>query len=320
MLSRVAENLYWMARHIERAEGTARLVRVTRHLMLDLPGTATLGWSSLIVITGSEDLFNEHYPQRDEASVLNFLCAERHYGGSILASLSAARENLRTTREVMPRELSEEINQLYLTVSNDLASGTAMRRLDDFLKRVIRGCQTIIGLIEGSLSHTPARKFCAIGRHLERADMTTRILDVRSANLLPRTPEDLTPFENLQWMSVLKSLSAHQMYRQQVRHRVRGPDVVRFILLDPQFPRSVFRCLTDLHRMLLELPRHERAAETVALRRDLLAAFDPSTLAVSSNDLHSFVDELQVGFNEIHVVIRSTWFAGVDEPAPVIAG
>lgn len=319
MLSRVAENLYWMARYIERAEDTARLLRVTRHLMLDFPGTATLGWASLITITGAEDLYDEHYPRRDEAGVLAFLCADRKFGGSIAAALSNARENLRTTREVMPREIWEEINQLSITVGNHLGGGIAQRRLDDFLKLVIRGCQTIIGLIEGSLSHTPARCFCSLGRGLERADMTTRILDVRSANLLPRSPGDLTPFENLQWMSVLKSLSAHQMYRQQVRHRVRGPDVVRFILQDPLFPRAVFRCLDDLHREMQELPRSSRPCETVARLRDALLAVDGNHLAHAPDDLHRFVDELQIGFGEIHAVIRSTWFAGIDEPAPVIA-
>jgi len=318
MLSRVAEHLYWMARYIERAEDTARLLRVTRHLMLDFPGTPTLGWSSLITITGAEDLFNEHYPRRDEAGVLSFLCADRHYGGSILAALGAARENMRTTREVMPREIWEEINQLYLTVGNHLSSGIAQRRMDDFLRMVIRGCQTLVGLIEGSLSHGPARRFCYIGRMLERADMTTRILDVRSANLLPRSPDDLTPYENLQWMSVLKSLSAHQMYRQKVRNRVRGPDAVRFILQDPDFPRSVYRCLDDLSRLFAVFQRQEYATAAVAHRRDALLDADGNQLAHEPDRLHAFVDELQIGFNEIHEAIRATWFAGVDVPAPVL--
>ncbi|MCB1906389.1 MAG: alpha-E domain-containing protein [Rhodocyclaceae bacterium] len=320
MLSRVAENLYWMARYIERAEDTARLLRVTRHLMLDFPGTPTLGWSSLITISGAERLFDENYPRRDEASVLSFLCADRNHGGSILAALGAARENLRTTREVMPREIWEEINQLYLTVGNHLTGGIAQRRRDDFLRMVIRGCQTLVGLIEGSVSHGPVRRFCEIGRLLERADMTTRILDVRSANLLPRSPEVLTPLENLQWMSVLKSLSAHQMYRQRVRNRVRGPDVVRFILQDADFPRSVYRCLDDLCRTFTALPRHHDVVDTTAASRDALLAASGDELARAPDHLHEFVDGVQIGFQHIDDAIRGTWFAGVDAPAPVISG
>ncbi len=318
MLSRVAENLYWMARYLERAEDTARLLRVTRHLMLDYPGTPTLGWSSLITITGAESLFAENYPRGDEASVLAFLCLDRDYGGSILSSLGAARENMRTTREVMPREIWEEINQLYLTVGNYLASGIAQRRLDDFLRMVIRGCQTIIGLVEGSLSHGPARRFCNLGKFLERADMTTRILDVRSANLLPRSPEDRTPFENLQWMSVLKSLSAHQMYRQSVRARVRGGDVVRFILQDTDFPRSIYRCLDDLCRVFPSLGRHDAALACTLAQRDALQAANAAGLASEPDALNAFIDSLQVGFGQIHQTIAGTWFAGIDTPAPVL--
>jgi len=319
MLSRVAENLYWMARYLERAEDTARLLRVTRHLMLDYPGTPTLGWASLITITGDDELFSSHYDRRDEASVLAFLCLDRAYGGSILSALGAARENLRTTREVMPREIWEEINQLYLTVGNYLASGIAQRRLDDFLRMVIRGCQTINGLIEGTLSHGPARRFCNIGRELERADMTTRILDVRSANLLPRSPEDRTPFENLQWMSVLKSLSAHQMYRQRVRARVRGADVVRFVLQDTDFPRAIYRCLDDLCRVFQSLGRHDNAMNCTMGQRDALLAADVGRLAASPDELNAFIDGLQVGFGAIHQSIAATWFAGVDAPAPVLS-
>ncbi len=319
MLSRVAENLYWMARYLERAEDTARLVRVSRHLMLDFPGTATLGWSSLISISGADEIFDEYYTERDAASVLTFLCADRRYSGSVLGALAAARENLRTTREVMPREVWEEVNRLFLECS-DIFSGTIdLRRLDDFLRVVIRGCQALTGMLDGSLSDTPARTFCAVGGYLERADMITRILDVRSANLLPRTPDDLTPFENLQWMSVLKSLSAYQMYRQHVRLRVRGPDVVRFILLNPQFPRALNRCLNNLNRKLSTLPRSGLACQRVTELLGMLATEDAARLADAPDRLHAFVDELQLGFNRVHEAIQATWFAGIDSPAPVVA-
>ena len=108
MLSRVAENVYWMARYLERAEDTARLLSVNSHLLLDLPRATKLGWSEIIAITGNDELFDEFYPTRDEASVLSFMCGDRRYPGSILSSLASARENLRTTRDVIPREIWEE--------------------------------------------------------------------------------------------------------------------------------------------------------------------------------------------------------------------
>lgn len=308
MLSRVAENLYWMARYIERAEDTARLVSVNSHLLLDLPHQTALGWSTLIDITGSDELFDERFDQRNEKNVLHFLCAERDNPGSILASLAGARENLRTTRDVVSREIWEQVNELYLEVRDQQESGLTPRRRDNFLKRVIRGCQTITGLIEGTLSYTSARCFIELGRNLERADMTTRILDVRSGNLLPKDPEELRPFENLQWMSVLKSLTGYQMYRQQVRLRVRGPDVLRFLLQNQHFPRAVARSLEALSWELQSLPRHDRALAAAALvRADVLEA-DMKALARSPDDLHAFVDELQIGFNNLHDAIATTYF------------
>lgn len=309
MLSRVAENIYWLARYLERAEDTARLLSVNSNLLLDLPRSTKLGWSEIIAITGNDQLFDELYPNRDEASVLSFICGDLRYPGSILSSLMAARENLRTTRDVIPREIWEEINQLYLSVREQVDAGITPRKRDAFLNRVIRSCQTVNGLIEGSLSYTQVRTFLMLGRQLERADMTTRIIDVRSANLLPRTPGELTPFENLQWMSVLKSLTGYQMYRQHVRLRIRGPDVLRFLLQDRRFPRAVGTCLERFANAASSLPRHEQVLEVVETCRQHLAAADIMLLASEPSRLHAFVDDIQLDFIEMHDAIAATYFA-----------
>jgi len=315
MLSRVAENIYWLARYLERAEDTARLLSVNSNLLLDLPRSTKLGWSEIIAITGNDALFDELYPNRDEVSVLSFICGDERYSGSIISSLMAARENLRTTRDVIPREIWEEINQLYLIVREQVQAGITPRKRDAFLNRVIRSCQTVNGLIEGSLSYTQVRTFLMIGRQLERADMTTRIIDVRSANLLPRGPGELTPFENIQWMSVLKSLTGYQMYRQHVRLRIRGPDVLEFLLQDRHFPRAVGTSLERLANALQTLPRHEMALNEVETCRRHLAAADIALLASEPARLHSFVDEIQLDFDDLHAAIVATWFARPAEPA-----
>ncbi|MBL4834138.1 MAG: alpha-E domain-containing protein [Pseudomonas sp.] len=314
MLSRVAENIYWLARYIERAEDTARLLSVNSHLLLDLPRPTKLGWSEIIAITGNDELFDELYDIRDEANVLSFMCGDVRYSGSILSSLTAARENLRTTREIIPREIWEEINQLYLNVKEQVEAGITPRRRDAFLSRVIRSCQTVNGLVEGMLSYTQARTFLMLGRQLERADMTTRIIDVRSANLLPRSPDDLMPFENLQWMSVLKSLSGFQMYRQHVRLRIRGPDVLQFLLQDRRFPRAVACSLERLAIALKSLPMHEAALEEVETCRTHIANAEIIRMAAEPDRLHAFVDEIQIDFDELHEAIRRTYFAQPDEP------
>lgn len=312
MLSRVAENLYWMARYIERAEDTARLLSVNSHLMLDLPGRLPLGWAPLIEMTGSLEVFTARYEEFDERNVVHFLCADPDNDISIISALASARENLRTTRDVVPREIWEEVNQLYLSVADHAENGVSPRRRDSFLKSVIRSCQALTGLIEGTLSHGPARTFIELGRQLERADMTTRIVDVRSASLLPQNPEELLPFENLQWMSVLKSLTAYQMYRQQVRLRVRGPDVLRFLLQDPNLPRSIACSLETLGHELTLLPRQDRPAATVSLVRADVVDADIQALAHSPSKLHLFIDELQIGFAAIHDTLSATYFVNDD--------
>ncbi|MGQ7248830.1 alpha-E domain-containing protein [Halomonas sp. V046] len=308
MLSRVAENLYWMARYIERAEDTARLISVTSHLMLDLPRRQPLGWSAMIDITGGTEAFAALYDERNDRNVVQFLCADRRNPGSILSALAEARENLRTTRDVVPREVWEEVNQLYMGVGAQAESGLGPGRRDVFLKQVTRGCQALTGLIEGTLSHGMPRTFMTLGRQLERADMTTRIIDVRSGNLLPRHPDDILPFEHLQWMSVLKSLTAYQMYRQHVRLRVRATDVLTFLLQDAQLPRAVSRSLKDVARSLRALPRHDRALAAATLVHADVAEADVKAMVRSPEVLHEFIDTLQVGLGHLHDAIARTYF------------
>lgn len=308
MLSRVAEHLYWLARYLERAEDTARLISVNGNLLLDFPSAKAVDWDSLVTILEGEEAFAERYKTSTEQNVLSFLCGDRGFASSILSSLAFARENLRTTRDIMPREIWEEVNQLYLDVLQHVEKGITPRTRDTFLKRVIRSIQTVTGLIEGTLSNTRVKTFLILGRQLERADMTTRIIDARSANLLPKTPEELTPFENLQWMSVLKSLTGYQMYRQHVRLRVKGPDVLHFLLQDQQFPRAVACSLSALSDALQPLANNEKVEAALMLLRDALTSARVNQLAREPQHLHAFVDDLQIGFNRVHTAITDSYF------------
>ena len=336
MLSRVAQNIYWMSRYIERAEDTARLVNVNTNLLLDLPKNTQFGWRPVVLITGGDRIFSKHFQEPSEANVVRFLLGDPRNPGSILSSLSAARENLRTTRDVVPREAWEQINDMFLYAKDKVDSGTTRRGRYEFLKRIILGAQQITGLLAGTMSRTHAYDFMLLGRYLERADMTTRILDVRSANLLIDQSGDLNPFDNIQWMSVLKSLTAYQMYRQQVRLRVRAPDVVRFLLQDAAFPRSFLTCVLTMEDCLRKLPRNDEAiANLLRLKQTVTSAnipnlVGPGTVFAStqsqssggqrqaqaaavpnaeSRDLHTFADELQIGLGQLHEQIATTYFA-----------
>ena len=332
MLSRVAQNIYWLARYIERAEDTARIINVNSNLLLDLPRSMTFGWLPLVFIVGSEKQFFEKNPHQpdEENIVVKFLIGDSENPGSILSSLAYARENLRTTRDTVPQEAWEQINSLYIFARDHLPT---RRGRFEFLRRVIHGAQQINGMLAGAMSRTPAYDFVRLGRFLERADMTSRILDVRSANLLPcrdepalpvmqqsqsqtgggqtqsliaSEQEEQNPFESIQWMSVLKSLSAYQMYRQQVRSRVGGSDVVKFLLQDPAFPRAVLFCLKELETCLRNLPKNAELLATLHALQQQLSAMEVSELAHAG--LHEFIDQFQISLGELHDLIAETYF------------
>ncbi len=306
MLSRVAENLYWMARYLERAENTARLISVNTNLLLDLPRRVVPGWAPLIEITGSRAIFAAHYAEPDERSVVKFLIGDVANPGSILNSLGFARENARTVRDFIPREAWEQVNELYLYAKNNQASGLSRSRRYDYLRGVILGVQQITGLLAGTMTHDEGYGLLRMGRNLERADMTIRIIDVRSENLLPGKSEELTPFENIQWVGVLKSLSAYQMYRRAMQARVRRPDVLRFLFKERLFPRAVHYTISEVENCLKHLPRREVPLGRVSRLRELVTASHPEEL--DQAELHRFIDSLELGLNELHRAISDTYF------------
>src|SRR5690606_1028739 len=224
MLSRVAESIYWMARYLERAENTARMVMVNANLLLDLPKGAQPEWQPLVTITGATDQFEAKGRRYEERAVVMFLLGDRDYPGSVINSLRAARENARTIRDIMPREAWEQINELNIYARDHLDAGLSKRGRHLYLKRLILGVQTITGMFSGTMTKGQGYQFLVMGRSIERADMTTRIIDVRSADLLEDSP-DLRPFRTIQWVSVLKSLTAYQMYRQSRQARVTRSEV-----------------------------------------------------------------------------------------------
>lgn len=312
MLSRVAEHLYWMARYLERAENTARLVNANGSVILDLPKNVRPGWSALIAITGSEEEFNKLYKEAAEGHVVKFILADEQNPGSILNSIRYARENARTVRDIIPREAWEQINELHLKAKENLASGLSPKWRYAFLREVILSVQQITGILSGAMSHDAGFEFMEIGRNLERADMTTRIIDVRSFNLsLESQADDLKPFENILWMSVLRSLTAYQMYRRHMQASVKREAVLKFLFQDHLFPRSFLFCLEEVERGLGRLPRSAPVQTTLApvLNQVETAQLD----GLGQGELMQFIDDLQVKLADVHGVIGKTYFGSVDK-------
>jgi uncharacterized alpha-E superfamily protein len=305
MLSRVAERVYWMARYMERTENIARMVNAYMQLMLDLPKNLQPGWQQLIYVTGGNAIFYKHYRNPNERNTIKFLLADHFNPGSIYNSLSLARENLRTTRDIVPPEAFEHVNELYLYAKGNIESAIIRRGRYIYLSNLVKGCQQISGLLSGTMSHDTAYDFLRIGRNLERSDMTSRIVDVGAAVLLPRQ-EERQASDNILWAYLLKSLSADQMYRQHIRWRVEGKHVVRYLLRDSLFPRSVAHCLAVMVSSFEHLPRSDTAAHGVAGLQRLLNEVDIDSMAVP--ELHEFIDDLQTEMAKVHEHIVSTWF------------
>ncbi len=305
MLSRVANSVYWIARYLERAENTARVINVNTNLVLDTPKGMSPGWEPLVMITGSEELFAQQYPDPSERNVIRFLLTDADNGVSVLHALSQARENARTVRDVFPREVWEELNDLYLYVRDNVQQGLSKRGRFDYVRTVIRGVQQLTGMLAGTMSNNMPYDFMVLGRNLERADMTLRIIDVRSASLLSHEAE-LRPFDNIQWMSVLKSMSGYQMYRRTMGVRVRREMVLQFLLQDRDFPRAIQHCVLKVEASLRNLPHHQPVLPAVEKLKKTIAGVDVSVLDPMA--LHDFIDVQEGVLAEVGEAIAAVYF------------
>jgi uncharacterized alpha-E superfamily protein len=310
VLARVVENVYWLSRYLERAENTARIIGVNTNLLLDLPGGIAPGWLPLVDISGNRAEFDAQFKDKaaraGERDVVSFLIAEKTNPGSICSSLHSARENARTLREILPAEAWELLNTFFAEFNKDLSTGINKRTRFEFLKRIVVTLQTIAGMLDGTMNRNDAHTFMVLGRNLERADMTSRIVDVRSAQLLPAETLELRPFENVQWMSVLKSLSGYQMYRLKMRTRVNRADVLQFLLRDDQFPRSCQYCLREIDRSLGTLPRNEAVLEVLETAAKFIERAPLATL--DQPGLHELMDKIQLRISDLHDGIATNYF------------
>ncbi len=307
MLSRVAERLYWLGRYVERAENSARLVAVNNNLMLDLPRSADHVWESLLGILATSAEFRARYNAVSERNVIRWIVADEGNAGSLVSSLRAARENARTVREVMPSECWELINDLYWSAQEGAEAALARKSRPGYLDQIVLKSHQFAGMLQNSMSHREPYLFIQLGAMLERMDMTSRIVDVGAASAQKRVGTALAAHENILWMNVLMSLSAYQMYRQHVRERVNGPDVVRFLLHDNAFPHAIAFGIDALEHALAQLPRSRLPLQANRRLLQKLGRVEPDDLP--GEGLHTFIDELQIEFGELHTAIVNTWFA-----------
>lgn len=304
MLSRVAHQVYWLARYLERTEDTARMLVAYSLVLLDLPKSVRLDWLEVIHITGNWALFESRYKRLNERNVVNFLLADEHNPGSIVSSIMAARENLRTTREIFPTEIWEALNRLYHFCAEESGGAIGRRGRYRFLSEVIKECQQIYGILSGSMSRDAVYRFLSLGFNVERIDMTTRILDVGSATIAAQSGIS-DRMKDAFWKGIVKAVNAEQMF---LRRRVPVSEeaVISFLLHDADFPRAISRCLEAIDTSLRALPRNRGP-------RSALRKFHKEVDAVRVNErftaeLTERLDWLQLELGNLHVRIAKTWF------------
>lgn len=313
MLSRVADSVYWMARYIERAENVARFVDVNQQLLLDQPDAKDGQWAPLVAITGDTEWFAEHYGAPTRSSVVRFLLFDRDYGNSVVACLRAARENARGVREIIPREMWEQLNRAYLMVTEAARNPEpVVEDPDAFLRSVKEACHQFVGTMLVTMTHNDAWNFMRLGRVLERADKTSRIVDVKYFLLLP-TPADIgTPIDELQWAGLLRSASALEMYRKRWG-RIGPQRVVEFLLFDPLFPRALRYCVDLAEASLHSITGGQRGSARNPAERHLgrlRAELEYAEVEdVVHQGLHEWVDAFQGKLNRVGEAVHDTFFA-----------
>ena len=312
MLSRVGNSIYWMCAYVERAENIARIIHVNWHLSLGNRRTAQEQWRPLVDITADGDYFAEKYGAPTRENVIQFLVSDANYGNSIVSCLNMARENARSIREIIPQEMWEQINTFYFLVRDAAVAWKPNVELIEFLTAIRRRSNEFVGLAETIMTHDEGWHFCRLGRMIERADKTSRILDVKFFYILP-TPQDVgSPIDSIQWLALLQSASALQAYRRQ-HGAINYQNVVEFLLLDAEFPRAVRYCMDCVVDSLHAITGTPKGAYTNPVERvcgrlcaDLAYSHANEILATG---LHEYIDNLQTRLNDCGDAIHDAFFA-----------
>lgn len=316
MLARLAENLFWAGRYVERAEDTARMVDVTYHTLLESPfGEVGRTWAQLLDVLhlrAAWDARRSGSPVDAEA-VVRFLVLDPENPGSIAAATARARENVRSVRELVSSELWEAVNDLHLELrSRDLDREVA-EQPSELLRLVRNASMAIYGVASETMPRDAGWRFLALGRLIERAEMTCRLIDVRYGQLdalrVPSRRDVVVEDGGFHhWVAVLKSASAFEAYRRRYRASTDPVDVIEFLLLADDLPRSVVYCLTSAMRQLEALSggRPSRAVRLLGRTTSSLQYRDVAELL--DEDLHDFLEDVQLRIQEVAEAVADEFF------------
>ena len=312
MLSRVANTMYWMNRYIERAENYARFMDVNFNLALESPTETIEQWKPLVVITGDWPLYESLYTKVEKEEVIYFLGFDPQNPNSIYSCITNARENARAIRPEITKEVWEQINSIYFFVREGLdKKGWKSADPRSFFKTIREDCQLLYGILASTISRNDGWHFGKMGQLLERADKTSRVIDVKYHILLSTSEEVGTPIDLMQWAALLKSVSAYDMYRKKYG-KLNALNISEFLILDKVFPRSMNFCLIEAEKSLNAITGNEGGFTNSAEKQlgKLKAQLEFADINdIFEGGLHEYVDTFQKKLNEVSAAVYDSFFA-----------
>jgi len=303
MLSRVAEAIYWISRYCERAESVARFIKVNYSLTLDNAASSLAPqWMPLVYTSGDHQNFHDRYANESREFVLKFLIIDKENPNSIYSCISQARESARTVREILPDSLWEQINRFYLMIKEAAEDPNTIRDASQFCQSVYLANDLLVGVSESCMPRDETWHFFQTGRYIERADKTSRIVDVQYYLLLPHHTQVGSPIDIVRWSSLLKSVEALNVYHR-MRGRIIPQTVADFLIFDPRFPRSMQYCVSQVHlhlKAIRELAGIELAETTEMMARRIADQLKSTEIEhVIEEGMHGFIDKFQISLNEL---------------------
>jgi uncharacterized alpha-E superfamily protein len=316
LLARYAEHVFWMARYMERAENLARILDVHETFARDSRGAKD--WKPILQLNADEKRFSELYPAATAANVVRFYVLDGDNPTSIRFSVRMARENARTLRPFISTEMWAQLNVFYNRLLSLGPADLALQNLSRLCAMVKESCQAHTGITEGTFYRDQGWYFYQLGKYLERADQTTRLVDIKYHLLLP-APQDVgSPLDASQWNTLLRSAAGYHAYRRVYPRGMTPATVAGFLLFDPSFPRSVTACVRLVNGLLTDLKsRYHLRGGNAALDRldEILASMGGKTIEhVLRDGLHEFLDDLQTEFGAVADAVGADFF-GWGSPA-----
>ncbi|MGF1612118.1 MAG: alpha-E domain-containing protein [Kiloniellales bacterium] len=315
LLSRYAKATFWMARYVERAENLARVLDVQETFSRDSRGGQN--WRSVLQLYADEERFLKNHKSVEAEDVIRFYILEQENPASILACIKMARENARTLRALISTEMWVQLNMYFAKLRSLTPQDVAEPRLGRICMTIKEACQTHTGITEGTFYRDEGWHFYQLGRLIERADQTTRLLDVKYHLLLPSPSQVGSPFDVSQWNAVLRSASGFHAFRRLYPSGMSPATVTGFLLFDRGFPRSVMACVSAIEETLTRLRARYSLRRGVASqeRLDLLrtALEEETSDSIIGRGLHEFLDGIQLALIQVSEQLGRDFFG---DPPP----